>query len=127
MSKVVLDTPSAPAAMGPYNVAVQSNGFIFLSGQVALIPNGGREGGGVADQTRRIMDNVTAILDDLGHDLSDVVKTTIFMTDINDYATINAIYAEYFAEAAPARSAVQVAALPGGFLVEIEMVVARRT
>ncbi len=127
MSKVVLDTPSAPAAMGPYNVAVQSNGFIFLSGQVALIPSGGREEDGVAEQTRRIMDNITAILDDLGHDLSDVVKTTIFMTDMNDYATINAIYAEYFEEAAPARSAVQVAALPGGFLVEIEMVVARRT
>jgi 2-iminobutanoate/2-iminopropanoate deaminase len=113
--------------MGPYNVAVEANGFIFLSGQVALLPEGGRAEDDVQVQTRQVMDNIKSILGDLGHGFEDVVKTTIFMADMADYGSINAIYAEYFDEdAAPARSAVQAANLPGGFLVEIEMVVARR-
>ncbi len=127
MARTVLATPSAPAAMGPYNVAVEANGFIFLSGQVALKPEGGRAEDDVEAQTRQIMENISRILADLGHGLSDVAKTTIFMADINDYATVNAVYAGYFEDAtAPARSAVEVANLPGGFLVEIEMIVARR-
>ena len=127
MSKVVLHTPSAPAAMGPYNVAVEANGFIFMSGQVALLPEGGRAEDDVRVQTRQVMENIKAILGDLGHSFDDVVKTTIFMADMADYGDINTIYSEYFDDAAaPARSAVQAANLPGGFLVEIEMIVARR-
>ena len=128
MAKVVLATPSAPAALGPYNVAVEANGFIFLSGQVALLAEGGRAEDDIEVQTRQVMENIRRILGDLSHSLDDVVKTTIFMADMADYAAINAIYAEYFEDdAAPARSAVQAANLPAGFLVEIEMIVARRT
>lgn len=127
MARTVLTTPSAPAAMGPYNVAVEAGGFIFLSGQVALRPEGGRAEDDVEAQTRQIMGNIGRILADVGHDFSDVAKTTIFMVDMNDYAAVNAVYGSYFDDdTAPARSAVQVAALPGGFLVEIEMIVARR-
>lgn len=127
MSKQVLTTPSAPAAMGPYSVAVEAGGFVFLSGQVALLPDGGRAEDDVEVQTRQVMDNISAILSDVDLGFDDVVKTTIFMDDMGDYPAINAIYGEYFSSAPPARSAVQAAKLPGGFLVEIEMIVARRT
>jgi len=127
MSRVVVNTPSAPSAMGPYNVAVEANGFIFLSGQVGLIPEGGRAEDDVGQQTRQVMENINQILGDLQHSFADVAKTTIFMTDMADYGAINAVYSEYFEEGmAPARSAIQAANLPGGFLVEIEMIVARR-
>jgi 2-iminobutanoate/2-iminopropanoate deaminase len=126
MPKAVLPTPSAPAAIGPYSVAVEANGLIFLSGQVALLPDGGRAEDDVSVQTRQVMENIKGILGNLGHSFADVVKTTIFMADMADYAAINSIYEEYFEEEHPARSAVQAAALPGGFLVEIEMILARR-
>jgi 2-iminobutanoate/2-iminopropanoate deaminase len=124
MPKQILETPSAVTAMGPYSVAVASGGFIFFSGQVALKPDGGRAEDDVSVQTRQVMDNIGALLSDVGLEYSDIVKTTIFMTDIGDYAAINAVYAEYFSAGAPARSAVAVAALPGGFLVEVEIVAA---
>ena len=108
--------------MGPYSVAVESNGFIFFSGQVALKPEGGRAEDEIRTQTRQVMDNISGLLGDVGLTFSDVVKTTIFMADMSDYAEINGVYLDYFDEAPPARSAVQVAALPGGFLVEIEIV-----
>ncbi len=126
MAKQVLETPSATSAMGPYSVAVAANGFVYLSGQVALKPDGGRAEDDVRVQTRQVMDNIGALLGDVGLGFSDVVKTTIFMADMNDYAEINQVYAGYFADEPPARSAVQVAALPGGFLVEIEIVAAQR-
>ena len=125
MVKRVLPVPSAPGALGPYSVAVQASSLVFLSGQVALVPQGGREDGDVSAQTRQVMDNIGAMLADIGLGYSDIAKTTIFMVDIGDYAAINEVYAEYFEAGPPARSAVQVAALPGGFRVEIEIVAAR--
>jgi len=124
MGKEVLATPGAPAALGPYSVAVRAGGLVFLSGQVALKPEGGREDGDVTAQTRQVMNNIGTMLSDLGLGYSDIAKTTIFMADMGDYAAINEVYAEYFNEDPPARSAVEVAALPGGFLVEIEVVAA---
>ena len=125
MAKRILETPSAPPALGPYSVAVETGGLVFLSGQVALKPEGGRTDGDIGEQTRQVMDNIGAMLADVGLNYSDIVKTTIFMADIADYAEINRIYAEYFDSDPPARSAVQAAALPGGFAVEIEVVAAR--
>lgn len=122
----VLNTPSAPAAVGPYSVAVGSNAFVFLSGQVGADPATGERADDVAGQTRRVMDNIGLILGDIGLDHSDIVKTTIFMADMADYGTINDVYSGYFTDAPPARSAIQAAALPAGYLVEIEVVAALR-
>jgi 2-iminobutanoate/2-iminopropanoate deaminase len=122
----VLNTPSAPAAVGPYSVAVESNGFVFLSGQVGADPATGERADDVAGQTRRVMDNIGLILGDIGLDHSDIVKATIFMADMADYGTINDVYSGYFTDAPPARSAIQAAALPAGYLVEIEVVAGLR-
>lgn len=126
MVKRVLPVPSAPGALGPYSVAVEAADLVFLSGQVALKPGGGRETGDAAEQTRQVMDNLGAMLGDIGLGYADIVKTTIFMVDIADYTAINQVYAGYFEADPPARSAVEVSALPGGFRVEIEIVAARR-
>lgn len=126
MSKLNLDTPSAPSPVGPYSLAVEANGFIFVSGQVGLEPGGGRAPDEIEAQTKRVLDNVGLILGDIGLDHSDVVKTTVFLADINDYPKVNEIYGTYFGESLPARSAVQVAALPAGFLIEIEVIATRR-
>ncbi len=126
MARRILETPSAPPAIGPYTVAIEAAGLVFLSGQVALVPEGGREDGDVSAQTRQVMNNIGAMLGDIGLGYSDIVKTTIFMVDIGDYAAINEVYAEYFEAGPPARSAVEVSALPGGFRVEIEIVAVRR-
>ena len=125
MDKRILETPSAPPALGPYSVAVETGGLVFFSGQVALKPGGGRNDGGIGSQTRQVMDNIGAILADVGLDYGDIVKSTIFMTDIADYPEINQVYAGYFGDEPPARSAIQAAALPGGFGVEIEVVASR--
>lgn len=126
MPKQNLDTPSAPSPVGPYSLAVEANGFVFVSGQVGLEPGGGRAPDEIEAQTQRVLDNVGLILGDIGLDHRDVVKTTVFLADINDYPTVNEIYGTYFGESLPARSAVQVAALPAGFLIEIEVIAARR-
>ena len=126
MARRILETPSAPPAIGPYTVAIEAASLVFLSGQVALFPEGGREDGDVSAQTRQVMNNIGAMLGDIGLGYSDIVKTTIFMVDIGDYAAINEVYAEYFEAGPPARSAVEVSALPGGFRVEIEIVAVRR-
>ncbi len=127
MPKRVLDTPSAPGALGPYSVAVEAGDFVFVSGQVAIDPVTGERGpDDVAAQAKQIMLNLKAILGDVGLSLADVVKTTIFLADINDFPAVNDIYGGYFDEKPPARSTVQVAALPGGFLVEIEVIAARK-
>ena len=127
MAKRILETPSAPPALGPYSVAVQTGGLVFFSGQVALKPEGGRAEGGIEEQTRQVMDNIGAMLADVGLDYGHIVKSTIFMTDIGDYPAINQVYAGYFGDEPPARSAIQAAALPGGFGVEIEVVAASGT
>ena len=127
MQRNIVRTPEAPAAIGPYSQAVVVNvGFkqmVFCSGQIALDPATGEMiEGGVADQTRRVLDNLRAVLASTGARFSDVVKTTIFLQSMDDFATVNAVYAERFVHDPPARSTVQVAKLPKGALVEIEAI-----
>ncbi len=127
MPKRVLNTPSAPGALGPYSVAAEAGGLVFISGQVAIDPaTGDRAPDDVAAQARQIMKNLGAILGDIGLSWEDVAKTTIFLADINDFPVVNDIYGGYFDIEPPARSTVQVGALPGGFLVEIEVMAARK-
>ncbi len=126
MPKTVPDTPSAPAKMGPYSLATEAGGLVFLSGQVALDPaTGERAPDQIEAQTHQVMKNIGAILGDIGLGYDDIAKTTIFLGDMADYPTVNDIYGSYFDGEAPARSAIQAGALPGGFLVEIEVVAAR--
>ena len=126
MPKAVLITPSAPSAMGPYSLAAEASGLVFLSGQVGLDPiSGERTRDDVAEQAHRVMKNIGGILSDVGLGYSDIVKTTVFLADIADYPTVNEVYGSYFSDEPPARSAVQAGALPGGFLVEIEVIASR--
>ncbi len=126
MPKHVLSTPSAPPALGPYSVAVEAAGLVFISGQVALDPaTGNRAPDDVVAQSKQIMKNLEAILADVGLGFADVVKTTIFLADMADFPKVNEVYGAAFTDRPPARSTVEVAALPGGFLVEIETIAAR--
>ena len=126
MSKLIHDLPNAPAAVGPYSVATEANGFVFVSGQIGIVPSKGRvTSGGVAAETRQIMQNLEVILEGVGLALDDVVKTTVFLVDIADFAVFNEIYGEYFGGHNPARSTVQVSALPLGVNVEIEVIATR--
>jgi 2-iminobutanoate/2-iminopropanoate deaminase len=116
-----VSTPSAPPAAGPYSPAVRAGDWIVLAGQVGLDPSGGGiVAGGVEAQARQALANIAAVLRDCGVALSDVAKTTVFVTDIGQFGVVNAAYAEAFGDHRPARSTVQVAALPGGAEVEIE-------
>lgn len=115
-------TPSAPPALGPYSHAVRAGDWLVLSGQVGIDPaTGTLVAGGVEAQARRILTNIPAILADCGASLTDVAKSLIFLTDLADFQTVNGVYAEAFGEHRPARSTVQVAALPGGAAVEVEV------
>jgi 2-iminobutanoate/2-iminopropanoate deaminase len=115
-------TPNAPPAAGPYSPAVRAGDWLVLAGQVGLDPaGGGIVPGGVEAQARQVLANITAVLRDCGATLTDVAKSTVFVTDIGQFAAVNAIYAEAFGDHRPARSTVQVAALPGGAEVEIEV------
>jgi len=126
LAKRVLSTPSAPKAMGPYSFATEAAGLVFLSGQVALDPSTGeRRPDDVEVQARQVMDNIGSILGDLGLGYDDIAKTTIFLADMADYPKVNEVYGSYFGTEPPARSAIQAGALPGGFLVEVEVVAAR--
>ena len=126
LPKKVPSTPSAPNAMGPYSFATEAGGLVFLSGQVALDPaTGERRPDDIEIQTRQVMDNIGAILGDLGLTYEDIAKTTIFLAEMADYPKVNEVYGSYFGTEPPARSAIQAGALPGGFLVEIEVVAAR--
>jgi len=113
---------NAPAALGPYCHAKLAGGTLYTSGQLGLIPATGELAQGVEAQAAQALDNLSAVLQAAGMNCADVVKTTVFLSDINDFAAINAIYAKYFSGQAPARSCVQVAALPKGALFEIEAV-----
>ena len=119
----VIATKTAPAAIGPYSQAVQASGFIFLSGQIPIDPGTGQMiQGDIAAQTERVLDNLGAILTASGCTFAHVVKTTIYLADMNDYQSVNEIYAKRFPQNAPARSAVQAAALPRGARVEIDCI-----
>jgi 2-iminobutanoate/2-iminopropanoate deaminase len=114
-------TPSAPPVAGPYSPAVRAGDWLVLAGQVGLDPSTGAiVSGGVDAQARQVLANIEAVLRDCGADLTDVAKTTVFVTDIGQFATVNAVYAAAFGAHRPARSTVEVAALPGGAEVEIE-------
>lgn len=122
----VLCTEKAPAAIGPYSQAIEASGFVYVSGQLPIDPNTGTfPDGGIKEQTRQSILNAQAILNSAGLELSNVVKTTVLLADISDFASMNEVYSEYFKEPFPARSAFAVKALPKGALVEIEMVAAR--
>ena len=126
MPKQVPVLSNAPKPLAPYSAATEANGFVFISGQVALDRTGGPTPTDIVDQTRLIMDNIGAMLDDLGLGYADIVKTTVFLSDIGDFARMNEAYGRYFDSEPPARSTFQVAALPRPeFRVEIEAVIAR--
>ena len=115
-----VSTPSAPPVAGSYSPAVRAGDWLVLAGQVGLDPESGALVDGVEEQARQVLANIRAILADCGATMTDVAKTTVFVTDIAEFGTINAVYAEAFGDHRPARSTVQVAALPGGAQVEIE-------
>ena len=118
-----ISTKKAPAAIGPYSQAIRVGNLVYTSGQIPIDPaTGAFVEGGIREQTRQSLTNVRAILAEAGLAMSDVVKTTVFMADMNDFAEMNGVYAEFFAEPYPARSAVAVKTLPKGALVEIEVV-----
>jgi len=122
----VLSTNDAPAAIGPYSQAIEANGLVYTSGQLPINPKTGAfPEGGIKEQTRQSIENAKAILCSAGLSLANVVKTTVLLADIADFGSMNEVYAEYFSEPYPARSAFAVRALPKGALVEIEMVAAR--
>ena len=124
MNKVIT-TSKAPAAVGPYSLAIQAGNMLFSSGQLGLNPETGAMPEGVEAQTRQSLATIQAILDEAGFAKSDVVKTTVFIRDMNDFAAVNAIYADFFGDIKPARSCVEVARLPRDGLVEIEFVAVR--
>ena len=123
MPKVVIRTEEAPPAIGPYSQAIVANGLVFAAGQIPLDPHTGQTvPGDVRVQTRRVLDNLKAVLGAAGSSMDRVVKTTVFLVDLNDFGAMNEIYGDYFRESPPARSTVQVARLPRGADVEIEAV-----
>lgn len=123
MSKECFAIDDAPPALGPYSHAVRAGQFLFLSGQVPLRPDGsGMLKGTIEDETRQVMANVETVLRGAGADLGDVVKTMVFLDDMNNFAAFNTVYAEYFPKDPPARSCVEVSRLPGAAKVEVEVV-----
>ena len=126
MPKEIHEAPSGPKPLGPYSVVTEAHGLVFISGMVAIDPASGESvSGGVAPQADQVMRNIGAVLGDVGLSYDDIVKTTIFVTDMNDFAIVNDVYGGYVGETPPARSTVEVRALPGGFVVEIETIAAR--
>jgi len=126
MPKLVPDVPSGVSPLGPYSTVTEAAGLVFVSGQVAIDPaTDTRIDGDVRAQAVRVMENIGSILGDLGLGYADIVKTTIFLDDMADFPVINEVYGGYFTDEPPARSTVEAGALPGGFLVEIELIAAR--
>jgi 2-iminobutanoate/2-iminopropanoate deaminase len=121
----IVSTTNAPAAIGPYSQAVGIGGLLFTSGQIPLRPDGSLVEGDVEAQTRQVLANLAAVLEAGGSSLDQVVKCTVFLSDMNDFAAVNAVYAEAFESEPPARSAVEVARLPRDVMVEIEAVALR--
>ena len=121
MKKVIV-TDKAPGAIGPYSQGINVGDMFFFSGQIPVNPLTGDMPEGIEAQAKQSLDNVKALLESQGMDFSNVIKTTVFLADMNDFATMNGIYATYFVEPYPARSAVQVAKLPKGALIEIEVI-----
>ena len=127
MTRRQIATSAAPAAVGPYSQGIHAEPFVFCSGQVGLDPSTGELLEGVEAQAERALRNLAAVLDAAGLSLNHVVKTTVFLTNVADFAAMNAVYARFFSDPPPARSTVGVAELPRGALVEIEAIAARET
>ncbi|MEI7660946.1 MAG: RidA family protein [Bacteroidota bacterium] len=124
--KTIISTPDAPKAIGPYSQAVEANGIVFISGQIPLDPATGKFAeGGITEQTEQVMKNIGAILSEAGLSFSDVVKSTCLLSDMDNFAAMNAVYGKYYATAPPARAAYAVVKLPLGALVEIETIATR--
>ena len=122
-----INSDKAPKAIGPYSQAIQANGFVFASGQLPIDPaTGSFPEGGVKEQTRQSILNAQAILKQAGLHLCDVVKTTVYLADMNDFAVMNEVYAQFFSEPFPARSAIAVKTLPKQALVEVECIAATK-
>jgi 2-iminobutanoate/2-iminopropanoate deaminase len=127
MTRRAISTAGAPGAVGPYSQGIVSDGLLFTAGQAALDPSSGvLVEGGIEPETERVMANLTAVLDAAGCGWDDVIKTTIFLVDMGDFATVNAIYGRFVSDPPPARSTVGVAALPKGARVEIEVIARHR-
>lgn len=123
MERQIISTAQAPKAIGPYSQAIRAGEFIFCAGQAGLDPaTGNLVSGGIEPETRRVLQNLAAVLEAAGSSLSRAVKTTVFLTDMNNFAKMNAIYAEFFPANPPARSTVQVSRLPKDACVEIEVI-----
>lgn len=121
--KQTIKTEHAPGAIGPYSQAVKAGGFIFLSGQIPIDPRTGEfVAGGIAEQTEQVLKNLSAVLEASGAGLADVVKTTVFLADMNDFAAMNEVYSRFFQESPPARSTVEAARLPRDARVEIDVI-----
>ena len=121
--RTIIATENAPGAVGPYSQAVRTGNLVYTAGQIPLDPSTGEMvPGPIEDQTRQVLKNLSAVLEAAGSGLGDVVKMTVFMTDLGQFSRMNAVYAEFFPEAPPARSAVEVSALPLGAAIEMEAV-----
>ena len=124
--KTIYRTAKAPAPVGPYSQAVEAGGFVFCSGQIAIDPNSNQVlTGPIEEQAKQVLENIGAVLKETGLGFQNVVKTTIFLANMNDFSTVNEVYARYFTEQPPARSTVAVAGLPKGVHVEIEVIAKR--
>ncbi len=124
--KKIIHTKKAPAAVGPYSQAVEANGMLFISGQIPMNPETGAVvDGGIREQTHQVMKNISALLDETGYTLSQVVKSTCLLSDMKNFKAMNEVYAEYYKEEQPARAAFAVKELPLGVLVEIETIAVR--
>jgi len=125
MKKVFL-AKNAAAPAGPCSPAVEANGFVFLSGQIPVNADGSVDAGGISEQAEKVFENIKAVLQDAGLDLTDVVKVTVYATDLSDFAALNEVYAKHFSAPFPARATVQVAGLPKGVALEMDAVAARK-
>ena len=125
MEKKVISTTNAPAAIGPYSQAIEVNGFVYASGQVPFIPATGEIPEGIEAQAKQALTNVKSIMEAAGLTMSNIVKTTVFIKDMNDFAKVNEVYATFFEGDYPARSCVEVARLPKDVLIEVEVIAAR--
>ena len=125
MGKKIISTDKAPSAIGPYSQAVEANRFVFASGQIAIDPSTGNICEGIEAQAKQVLTNVKNLVEAAGLTLDDVVKTSVFIKDMNDFAKVNEIYATFFKKDCPARSCVEVSRLPKDVLIEVEVIAAR--
>jgi 2-iminobutanoate/2-iminopropanoate deaminase len=127
MAKKIHFSPNAPKPIGPYSQAVEANGFVFFAGQIPLDPKSGDVvKGSVSDQAQRVMENISAVLESADLKFENVVKTTIYLTDMNDFTSVNEVYGKFFKNDPPARTTIAVAALPRGVKVEVEITACRK-